>query len=286
MTAPAYAHLEAEGLDTLSLDGEHGIVVENLDLGFPAIRGVSQSRPSADGELDETAYIGARAVTISGNLEGAGVLNRQQVLDRLRSFLRPDIRPYIVYQLEPDGDVRRIRLRADQHGAPIVAPNDVDFSASWRGPDGVQEANDEVMQTISAAADIEAGRTYDLEFDRVYPESPPIGVTTVTNDGNMNAYPVLRLYGPATGVNIENQTVGKTLELPDLVVDAGDYIEIDTRNRTIRLLGDPDQSRYSYVDFDTSAWWSLIPGDNELRYYPSSFSSGAVADVIFRPNWL
>lgn len=282
----AFARLEADGLADFDLEEAEGIVVSTLDIGFPSIRSVTDSRPDADGEYDQTQFIGARAVLIAGTVVGNNDYNRQQVFDRLCTFLRPNIRPYLVYQLEPDGDERRIRLRAENHAAPILHPVTAEFTAAWRGPDGVQESTTETSETISAAADVAAGRSYDLTFDRTYPASAPIGATTVTNDGNINAYPILRLYGPCTGPNIENQTQGKTLELPGLEVAAGDYIEIDTRNRTIRLLGDADQSRYSFLDFDTSAWWSLDPGDNDLRYYPTSFTAGAEAEIIFRSVWL
>lgn len=289
MPTPAYARLEtADGTTVLELGDATGIYVAQLDLGFPTIRAVTQPRPDADGELDQTTHIGARGVTLSGTIvpPTGSTDTRQQILDRLLAFLNPAIRPYLVYQLEPDGDARRIRLRADQHTAPIVRPHSAGFSVSWRGPDGTAEGNDETTITIDASADIEAGRTYDLVFDRVYPASPPIGTVTVTNAGNATIYPIIRLYGPVTGPNIENETTGQAIELPGLVVAAGDYIELDTRARTIELLGDPTQSRASYYDFDASEWFGVVPSDNQLRYYPSVSAPGAVAEIIYRPAWL
>lgn len=286
MTAPAYAQLEDDTLGTLEFGDNTGIYVATLDLGFPTIRRVTQPRPDANGELDTTKHHGAKAVTITGTVVATLTETRQEILDRLRAYMRPDLRPYLVFQLEPDGPIRRVRLSSDSHAAPIVRPNSSAFAASWRGPDGVNEADDETEITIVATENVEAGRTYDLEFDRVYPPSAVIGAVIVTNDGNIDTYPRIRLYGPVTGPKIENQTTGQTLELPDLVIVAGDYVELDTLTRTVLYLSDPDQSRYSYMDFDVSDWWALKPGDNNIRYYPDTSALGAAAVITFRSAWL
>lgn len=286
MTAPAFARLEADDLDTFELVESEGIVVSVLDLGFAEIREAAEARPDTDGVIDQTAFIGACVVTLSGTIVGTASVTRQAVLDRLKTFLWPGRRPYLVFQQEPYSDVRRIRLRAKSHGAPISRPVTADFVVSWSGPDGVQEAYEEETTTFSASTDVEAGFTFDISFDLVFPESPPVGVTTVTNDGNVNAYPIVRLYGPCTGPKVENQTLGRKIELPSLTIAAGDYIELDTRAKTIFLLGDPDQSVSNFFDFDVSDWWWLVPGDNDLRYYPTTSDPGAAAEITFRPNWL
>lgn len=309
----AAARLEADDLTTFPLERDEGIIVSELDIGFPAIRGVVEERPEADGEVDETAYIGARAVVLSGTIAGVPAIStrtyrqlsyfgiyvapvpeeivttpaisRQTVMDRLRAFLRPDVRPYLIYRLEADGSERRIRLRADQHSTPIVRPGSAEFSVAFRGPDGIQEAVAASSSTADATAD-EGGRQYPLVFNRSYPASPTLGVVTVTNAGNAFAYPVLKLYGPATGPAIENQTLGKALEFPGLVLAAGEHLEIDTRAKTIRLDGSASQSRYEELDFETSTWWALAPGANAVRYYPSGFAAGAEAVIEFRSTWL
>lgn len=281
-----FIRLEADGLTTLELDDANGFDVEAVDLGFPSIRAVADSRVDADGEDDRTAHIGARAVVLSGVVVPTATLTRQAVLDRIRAFLRPDLRSYLVFELEAGVGARRIRLRGDQAGAVIERPGSAEVTFGWSGPDGIIEAETEASVVAEATPDVEVGREYPLEFPRAYPTSSPLGVVTVTNAGTVTAYPVLELYGPCTNPRIENQTTGGALVFSNLTLADGEMVEIDTRERTIFLEGDELQSRYDRLDFAESSWWALAPGDNSVRFYPESFDVGCEAVVLFRSAWL
>lgn len=282
----ATAMLRATGLPTVLLEGQHGVTVDTLDLGFPVIRAVTEPRPDADGDLDTTAYLGPRTVTITGVVDAALGFTRQEIFDFLFAFCRPDLRPTLQYRLENDTEERFITLRADQGSWPINWPGTTGFTLSFRAPYGIQEKVLPELASVDATEPVEAGRVYDLTFDRTYPASSPIGVVTMTNEGNAYAYPRLLLYGPVEGPAIENQTTGKRLEFPGLIIAGGDFLEIDTREKTIRLNGLAAQSRYSYLDFDVSEWWTVRPGANDIRYYPTVFSSPARADISFHSAWI
>ena len=79
---------------------------------------------------------------------------------------------------------------------------------------------------------------------------------------------------------MENQTTGERLVFTGLTLLAGDWLEIDCRERTIRLNGLPAQSRYSLLDFPASSFLRLLPGVNTVRYYPVSFGDGARLDGV------
>jgi len=263
---------------------EHGIIVEELDLGFPEVRERAEHRTDADGTVDVTAFHGGAAVTIGGTVLPEGSHTVWSVVDRLRAFCRPSARPWLYFDV--DGVERRFRLRADQQSAPLTHPSMRRFQATWVAPDGIMEAAELSSVQIPASVEDEAGRAYDLVFDRVYPSSPSTGQTAVTNGGSTDVWPTVRVYGPCVDPRIISDTQGAEVAFVGLNVPAGQYLEVDMGARTARIDGLAGASRLGSLDFATSAWWPLAPGDNLVRFSPGSFSSPSTAEVRWRHAWL
>jgi hypothetical protein len=279
--------LEASGLTSLTLDEASGYAVRAFDPGFPVVRRVAEDRPDSDGEIDRTAYFGARVVALTVALFPTDTLTMQQVRDKFRAFAHPSTRAYIYYRQADTEDERRLAIIADQQNQPMTNPFLQELTAQWRAPDGIEEAATETEVSVSADAGAEAGRAYDLTFDRTYPASNVAGAVIVTNLGNIPVDPILRLYGPCTNPRIENATdASKSLRFTGVTLAAGEYLEVDVRNRTVRANGDAAANRYSNLDFTLSQWWRLLPGDNNIRYFPETFTAGAAAVLIFRSAWI
>lgn len=257
--------------------------VSRLDIGFPSVRAVTQPRPDADGEDDTTVRYGAAAVSLDLMLLPRGGTLRA-LLDGLRAFCHPSARPYLV--VEQDGEQRRIRLRVDQQSAPITNPSHQQVQAVWRAPDGVMEDLTEQIWISNAVEAGEGGRAYPRAYPLSYAASSPVGSVTGIYAGTADVWPVLRLYGPSDTPRVEHQATGDRLLFPGLTLLAGDWLEIDCRNHTIRLNGLVDQSRHDRLDFAASTFISLVRGVNTLRYYPVSFGDGARMEARFRPAWL
>lgn len=290
MTSPIELTLAADGLDDLVLtDPDTGVCYVDLDLGYPNPRDVVANRNGQNGVDDSTEFFGARAVTLALVVQPTSTLTIPEIIDSLSAFMVPSRRPYLRYVLADGMTERQMRLRPSALGAPLEAPwwnRARRVQLGWVAPDGVQEAVDESSHVVTVSEDSEEGRTYDLTFDRVYPASGVVGAVTITNDGNLSTPPILRLYGPATDPRIENQTVDKSIVFDGLTLAASEYVEIDVQERTVYLNGDSTLNRYQYVDFGNTEWWELEPGDNEVRYYPVSSSTGAQAEIIWKPRWL
>lgn len=271
-----------DGPRTLDLRSA-GYKVGRLDIGFPTVRQSTQPRPDADGEDDSTAHHGAAAVAMDITLV-PGEKTLAALLDALRAFCHPRARPYLI--VDRDGQQRRIRLRADQQSAPLTDPFHQQVQAAWRAPDGVLESAGEQIGTSAAVPAGEGGRAYPRLYPLDYADASPVGSVSVSNDGNAPVPPVLRLYGPATDPRVENQTTGERLVFSGITLSAGDWLEVDCREKTIRLNGLPEQSRYARLDFTASTFPRLEPGVNTVRYYPVSFGDGARLEVRFRSAWL
>ena len=72
----------------------------------------------------------------------------------------------------------------------------------------------------------------------------------------------------------------------NITLSAGQYLEVDTRERTVLLNGNPNQPRYSTLDFSVSEWFTLAPGTNFVKYFPDSFSGNARAVMLYRCTFL
>lgn len=284
--------LEAPNLSPLVISEDNGYIIRRFDLGAPDIRVVSQDAPDADGTIDTTSHIGARTVGLQCRIARHATPSIELALNRLKAFAHPRIRA-TAYYTRDDGIERRIGLRAGPYSAPWESPFVSDITMQWVAPLGISEtAGDPQTALATASGTSTVGRTYPLTFPRVYPGSSPGGQTIVTNGGTIDAYPLIRLYGPAgSGVGtddivLRNITQGKDIVLSGLTIAAGEFVELDTRAKTVFYLGLPTDSRYPSWNFARSDWWTLSPGDNDIRYVPETFTAPANAVIEWRDAWI
>lgn len=276
-----------DGPREMSLSQRDDLRLRNLDVPYPAVRAVTEDRADDDGSRDTTNRHGARAVGIQ-----LRIIDRlSAIVDELGGFLHPSARPYLHVTDDEWSDERRLRLRVDQQSAPMgtdLYPFGRDVQVQWVAPDGVWEQAQSVSFTVNADTGVLTGRTYPLSFPRTYPTTQAAGALEHTNPGNSWQHYVARLYGPCVGPRFTNDTTGQTLAFTDqLVIPAGDYVEVNTQDRTAYYLSQAGASRLNNIDFANSQWWRLAPGLNRLRYHPiSGVEAGSAAWGEYRPAWL
>src|SRR6185437_7199494 len=114
------------------------------------------------------------------------------------------------------------------------------------------------------------------------------GSSIVTIAGNARPSWRARLYGPATGPILTRDDTGQSLAFtPSLTLGAGEYVEVDSVNRSALLLSQPDASRLAFLDFAASEWFPLDPGVNRLRYHASGGTTGgSICNLTVFPVWL
>jgi hypothetical protein len=276
-----------DGPREMALSGRSDLRLQSLDVPFPAVRAVTEDRTDDDGTRDSTMRHGPRAVSVQLRLtEGLASLT-----DELNGFLHPSARPYLHVTDDEWAGERRLRLRVDQQSAPMsvdLYPFARDVQAQWVVPDGVWEAAEPVEFVVNADTGTLTGRTYPLSFPRTYPTTMAAGALDHVNPGSTWQHFTARLYGPCNGPRLTNDTTGLSLVFTeDLALPAGDYLEVDTRDRTAYYLSQAGASRLGFVDFAASTWWRLAAGVNRLRYHPvSGVDAGCAAVIEYRPAWL
>ena len=277
-----------DGSRQMQLLNRADIAKLELDVPLPVMVEDVEQRTDSDGTDDHTAIHGSRAVSMAFRALDDGL---DAVIAELGAFMHPGMRPYLhVANTEWIDGERRLRLRAAQGGAPVAGPlypYARDVQVQWVAPSGVWEASRETEFAVNADAGT-AGRVYPMQTPRTYPPAMSAGLTLHANPGSTFSHQVTRLYGPCVGPRLTNETTGETLSFTsELQLAAGDYLEVDTANRTAFLLSDRDASRLNYLDFLTSKWWRLAPGLNQIRYHPlGEVDAGCAAYVTYTPAWL
>lgn len=269
-----------------------GFIVQEIDLGCPTPRVVTDDLPAQDGADDQTSYFSSRTVQLTGYVVSSDAGSRSLALDSLMPFLRPKARPTLVYALDCDVDERCLDMRVGQWSAPITHPESATFSVQWVCPNPIAYEQSINEVDVPLAAGSTRGRTYPRTYPRVYPTSTGGGGYLVTTGGTYDSWPTIQIHGPCTDPAIywldpdTGDFTGTQLVFSGLTIDSGDYVEIDTRARTVLLNGDPGANRYNLVDFAATSWGPLLPGPNFLRFVPASADSGVTAGIFWRDSFL
>lgn len=262
------------------------LIVTKLTVGSPGVREVVDDRPDAHGTDDDTQYHGASAVS----LELSVYDNPQALLTQLKPWLRLARRPYLALADDEWDGERRIRLRYDQKDAPQPwqgLGRWVDVQIQWKAPDGVWVASDAVEVTVAATGGTTTGITFPIGFPVTFAATTGVGQTVHANPGDEAADQRVRLYGPCAGPRWTCDTTGQSIIFSeDLVIPAGEYVELDTREQTAFYLSDPGADRLSQLDFEATSWWQVPPGESRLRYHPTSqVNAGCAAVMAYQPNY-
>jgi len=267
---------------------DDGIFLQSISAPMPEVREVVSARTDDDGTRDETALFGARACSI----EVLVTQDPRGFEDELTRYLHPRSRPYLVVDDDGWSQARRLRLRVSQFDAPLgldLARIDARrITVGWQVPDGIWEANAAAEETVVADVDTSGdGFSLPMTLPLTLTATTETGANLVTNLGAVPSHFTARLYGPCTAPRLVNETTGEEIAFTSgLSLASGEYVEIDTRERSANLLSNPATTRLQYVDFMATSWWLLQPGLNQVRYAPAPSEPGAAAVITYRPAWL
>lgn len=278
--------INSAGLEELTLDDwDAGIACESLDLGHPNVRAVVADRPGAHGTIDETRYFGARSVALKLNVFAGTYGSRRAILDRIAPFCDPGRRSVIRYEDPTGGGTRALDVRAGDASAPLTNPTLTEMAVSWIVPAGLIYADDSKTETAQPFTEVAPGLTFDAMFPASFP-SFTSSAAALLNEGTLDAHWTAELYGPFTGPALINRTTGEGLYFPGLTIAAGDYLHLDSLQRTVTVNGIATATRYGYLDFVNSTWWTLGPGETMVEFSPASSAPPASATIQWRDTFL
>lgn len=109
-----------------------------------------------------------------------------------------------------------------------------------------------------------------------------LGATTVTNGGDVEAWPTWTITGPATSITATNVTLGQSFTLTySLAVDQ--VITITTRPGTI--VGPGGVNLTSSLTWPGSRLWRLLPGANDVNFDVGGAGTGSSVQLTYYPRY-
>jgi hypothetical protein len=281
----AWLELNEERL--LLQDEDAGYFCDSLDLGYPEVRDVTSNRPDQHGIDDRTLFFGARAVSATIQaVRGAGAVI-DQVAASFSRFMQPDIRPELHYILDRPGTPERMLVvRAAGYGWAVEGAEQRSIALSWVCADPYARDAD-LQQTIALAG---AHETQAFTFPMTFPFSFTIGGDTPPSVGNMaiggdvSIKPLLRVYGPIANASV---SIRPALSSASFVIGfvggyniaAGQYVEIDTQEKTAFLNGDRTKSVITSIDW-ANVFWPVLPTGQTSYLQIRGSSTSPISQVI------
>lgn len=294
---PSKVALWEPSLGRLEL-GDLPFVVESFQIGSPDIRENVKNRSLMDGVFDDTVYHGASVITINTRLANRSNYNEAGRLcgptpygiatlrDTLVAYANPRLRPRLYWRYPNDGgptdgadmgDTDDFGQWATVRGAswPFVidGPKYPTLAVQFKNPLGKFYLGDPeaAPHTATAFPGSEAdGRTYDLTFDRDYPDViTPAGTAIIHNNGNSYADWKLEVHGPfdagATVVITCPCGTVVPIEFNEALL-VNEFVTLLSLNKTI--LHNNGLSYYPYTNFGDWSWEQvrLSHGDSYMTF--------------------
>jgi phage-related protein len=107
---------------------------------------------------------------------------------------------------------------------------------------------------------------------------------SINNPGDLEAWPVWTIAGPASNIVLSNLTTSESITLNTAIV-SGSTISIDTRPGAKTVLADDGTSLFPLMT-PTSSLFSLARGDNHIQIAMDSTTSTSSVRLAFRPRYL
>lgn len=267
------------------------IFYNGFDPGFPSVRESSRDNPDSSGTYDETKYAGARSVSIELTVlrnayrDVYGFEDWDQSVDwnsdsywvsRLSSWMSPGLRPRLYFTMQgQSGHARFMDVRPGNFSAPVSGGGEnrpvqlqfvnasgliFDFDTTTSATrDG--RTRTEIRQTEAP----HLGRVYPEVYPKTYPETARGSSEVIYTGGVSNGF-IVRIYSdPLVATTNPRITVTapdgsqRSIGFNGLTIPAGQFLEIDTVEKTVTLGGLPELRQNKFLTAPL-AWPVLNPG--------------------------
>jgi hypothetical protein len=269
-----YMYLMDDFGNTLNILPSYGdIVLKNFDSGTPIARQIVKQRPLGNGATSYTRFHGEKPVALNLSVYKTVYQEAQYYSDLIQRWARPGWKSKLVYKPRGDGE-RYINIEGNTLGRSVVTAlsnQKIDLDLAFLAVDGGDYET--VEQSLTLGADT-------------------VGIAT--SYGSLQTEIVVRIYGPCTNPIIYGQTIEAyypgtrarlglgSVDRP-LVLDATEFVDLDTKTREVRYMGFTDDAASYRPYLTTRDWFWLEPLRNAL-YYTSDDVSGT-ARVTWRDKF-
>lgn len=178
----------------------------------------------------------------------------------------------------PDGSARELRcfyesgLRGEPGENWVKAQPVVTFLA----PDGYWR---DVEETVIEHSYVGTPVSFFDPFFTVS-DSQVLGEATITNVGDVDAWPEWTITGPMTSIAATNHTTGKAFTL-DHALTSGEQITIRTARPRPMVRGPADINLVGALNWPAAQLWPLIPDLNEIEFDVAGAAAGTKTQLRY-----
>lgn len=268
-------------LNRIDENGVWWVASEVTGWGAPASTSQATERYGADGAWQTQGFRSSREISIAGTVIAPSQAAAVLAADRLKLGVSLND-----FQLTVDEHGLQRYVRARRAGEIDIDQKSTRFAYSFS-----VTAGDPLKYSVDAKT--ATARMLLVTGGLVVPTgglSVPSGGLSIPatviqddalaiNGGNVVAYPIIRIDGTVANPIITNDSTGEQMRI-SLTVGAGDYLEIDTFRKSVKLNGVTD--RIAYVKGD---WLTMKIGDNVFRYQGNTYHSDSEITISWRDRW-
>lgn len=259
------------------------------DQGFdmPPFTFVEDDLPGGDGARLRSVRTMARDVTLPFFLEDADETALRGLLRVLVRRMNPRAGDGRLRHTASDGSVRELTCRyVEGLGGNRVRGQG---GATWRRGALVFRAHDPFWHDQAATSlQFTAGTAQPFYADQPFfglrlASDVVLGTQTVTNDGDVEAWPVWTVKGPSTSpLTLENVTTGQRLDLP-VSLSAAQSVVIDTRPLRKTVRRDDGANLFGSL---VGSLWSLPTGPSKVAIALPGATSESYVTLDYVRRWL
>ena len=244
----------------------HPVTCRTYEIGAPEIRDASTPRIGQDGVYDDSAFTGARPVSLDLVIRGDGSGSPYSYLERLVAFAHPGRRPYLYmsrYGVTPDGPWR-MRLRGNPfsitHSRRAAAL--LELGLAFTSPTGYFESPQKSLGTSPTGAQ-DTDWSFPMSFPYTFGSSGITPSLTFDVVGSAPVSPIITIYGPAVNPELVADD-GTLFAFNGLTLDVNQHVYIDMGVGAVNLNADPTSSVWHLVDWGRSRWFRLMTGTRRI----------------------
>ncbi len=256
-----------------------------------------QPLPRNHGAIPGDSFMSKRVVILQLEVDGTDNADFATRLDAVLAAFGPQVTTELPFVFEHPGQAaRRITCRpakvdsrptrvAKFQGLRQIVTVRLDAADPVVYADA--QGSEDVPVFVSAA-----GLSYPVAYPKIYGSGGSGGGVTVTNAGNFETWPTLTIFGPSssflTDPVLQNVTTGKEIALTangGAAVAVGQQLIVETHPLQRSINFSTGASRYGKLSV-ASEFWSLDPGDNEIRFRASGTTTNSFLRVEWRSAYL
>ena len=240
---------------------------------------VSQ-RPTGHGAWVGDRWWAAKTYTIDGAFEGENPADRFYAEQRLIGAVPLEGTDMILWEETPR---KTFVIPAGEVVIDAVNQYAFTFQLQVQAPDPFRYSL-EPFEAWTGLPQQSGGLTWATTWPAVWDGAQTSGTLSVENEGNFTAYPTYRVYGPLDDLLLSLPTTGEQLGV-DLAADGeslseGEWLEIDMRRQSVKLMGTASRRRSVRGQF-----FGLPPGLHGVLFTSTTYNPTAHAELVGFSTW-